>query len=342
MTNNAQRIEEYEKKIYYLTQLVEIGKGLNSSLEYNVLIESILLTCMGQLKVLNAGMFLLKDLESREFILHRNYKGFDLDHNMIYSLPIDSKLVNYIGQEIRCYSSEELLPNVDAESHEILDKLKPEIIVPLQSKGEINGIIFLGERIDNEKVTEIESEYLLGIASLASIAINNSRLYEMATTDMMTKLKMHHYFQTVLSKEMELSRKYNRALSLIMIDIDHFKNFNDSYGHTAGDKILMHLANLIKSKIRVVDVAARYGGEEFALILPGTDIHEALIVAERARTAIEQKGIDYSGKELKITISVGLTQFDPDIDSDLNKLIDRADRALYNSKSSGRNMVSFL
>jgi len=334
-------LEQYERKIYDLRQLIEISKGLNSTLEYNILIDSILLTCMGQLQLLNAGIFLLKDLGAEKFTLHRNYKGFDLNHEIDYSFSVESNLVRSIEKNNKCYKYEELIYPTDTESFFILSELKPDLIVPLKSKGELNGIIVLGDRINKEDFTESEYEYILNIASLASIAINNARLYEMATTDMMTKLKIHHYFQTILTEEMNRANKYDRPLSLIMIDIDHFKQFNDKYGHTAGDEVLKRVSSVLKSHIRLIDIAARYGGEEFAIILPKTDIHEALIVSERIRSTIEETYLEYNEHKLNVTVSVGLTEFDPQLDSDKKSLIDRADQALYISKRNGRNMVSF-
>ncbi len=335
-------IELYEKKIYDLHQLIEIGKGLNSTLDYNILIDSILLTCMGQLQLMNAGIFLVKVLGGEKFTLHRNYKGFDLDHTIEYSFPINSPLIKFIESDTRCYTYKEIISEKEDESSEIMNILKPEIIVPLMSKGEINGIIVLGDRINDEPFTEYEKEYILNIASLAGVAISNARLYEMATTDMMTKLKIHHYFQTILVEEINRSIKYDRPLSLIMADIDHFKNFNDNYGHVAGDEVLKNVASVFKDNIRLIDIGARYGGEEFAVILPKTDINEAIIVAERIRSAIESSSLRFNEEVLNVTISVGVAQFDPAIDQTKKTLVERADRALYVSKEEGRNRVSFL
>lgn len=335
-------IEQYEKKIYDLQQLIEISKGLNSTLDYNILIDSILLTCMGQLQLLNAGIFLVKVLGGEKFALHRNYKGFDLDHSIEYSFPINSPLIKYIENDYRCYTYDEIVSDVIDESSDVIRFLKPDILVPLMSKGEINGIIILGDRINDEPFVEYEVEYILNIASLAGIAINNARLYEMATTDMMTKLKIHHYFQTILVEEINRSVKYDRPLSLIMADIDHFKKFNDTYGHVAGDEVLKNVAAVFKDSIRLIDIGARYGGEEFAVILPKTDINEAIIVAERIRSSIESSNLKFNEEVLNVTISVGVAQYDPMTDKSKQNLIERADRALYVSKSDGRNRVSFL
>ena len=335
-------IEQYERKIYDLRQLIEISKGLNSTLDYSILIDSILLTCMGQLQLMNAGIFLAKALDGDKFSLHRNYKGFDLDHSIDYSFYTDSSLVRCLESDYKCYTYDEIIKFVDSESLKIIEALKPDLIVPLQSKGEINGFIVLGERVNHSVFDESEIEYMMNIAALAGIAINNARLYEMATTDMMTKLKIHHYFQTMLFDEITRSAKYDRPLSLVMADIDHFKKFNDTYGHTAGDEVLKKVSSVIRENIRLIDIAARYGGEEFAVILPRTDINEAIIVAERIRTNIEEAKIDFNGKILNVTISIGVSQFDSAIDHEKHDLIERADRALYMSKYEGRNRVSFL
>ncbi len=336
-------IEQYERKIYDLQQIIEISKGLSSTLDYNTLIESILLTCMGQMQLLMAAMFLRKGIGYDNFTLHRNYKGFDIDHGIEYELLSVSETVKFLESGFKCFTMAELEKNgCHDQSYRILKHLNPGLIVPLFSKGELNGIMVLGNRINRSDFAESEKEYILHIASLAGIAIHNARLYEMATTDMMTKLKIHHYFHTILAEEFKRAIKNDRPLSLIMADIDYFKSFNDLYGHIAGDKVLTSIAQAFKDNIRPMDIAARYGGEEFAVILPKTEITEALIAAERIRESVSGRKVDVDGRELSVTISIGLSQLDPLSDKHKNDLINRADRALYNSKRHGRNRVSFL
>jgi diguanylate cyclase (GGDEF)-like protein len=339
-------IENYERKIYDLRQLIEISKGLNSTLDYNSLIDSILFTCMGQMQLLKAGIFLQRGIGSDNYTLHRNYKGFELDHMKEYEIEQTSGVFKILQERTKCLTFDEInkvVPKND-KGLQILKILNPGLMVPLTSKGKVNGIIILGDRINMNlnKFTDSEKQYLLDIASLAGLAIHNSYLYEMATTDMMTKLKIHHYFQSALVDEIDRTLKTKRTLSLIMADIDHFKEFNDTYGHTAGDVVIKNVALLIKDNLRPTDIAARYGGEEFSVILPKTDIHEALIVAERIRQFIEESEVLYDGKILKATISIGITQFDQTLDFSSHDFIERADRALYESKRNGRNTVSIL
>lgn len=336
-------IEQYERKIYDLKQLIEIGKGLNSTLDYNVLIESILLTCMGQMQLFKVGIFLRKGIGVDVYILHRNYKGFDLDHSVEYEISTESSLITFLEKNFKCYTLDYLNSNLEDDGAlSTLNIISPQLVVPLKGKGKVNGLIILGEKINNKVFNEAEREYLLNIATLAGIAIQNAYLYEMATTDMMTKLKIHHFFQTALAEERSKAIHQKTPLSVIMIDIDYFKKFNDTFGHTCGDEVLIRVANIVMSCVRHIDIAARYGGEEFSVILPGTLLEDALLVAERIRKTVEQTVFDSDEKKLSVKISLGVTQFDPEKDKDNKDVVERADKALYISKTTGRNKVSFL
>lgn len=339
-----QIIEEYEKKIYDLTQLIEICKGLNSTLiDYNRLIDSILLTCMGQIQLIKAGIFLKKSIDENIFILHRNYKGFELNHTIDYEIDGDSGFIEFLDTNYRCFEMTELLDEFEYSSlPETMKLVSPGLIVPLKGKDKLNGIIVLGERIKGNHFSDAEKDYLMQIASLAGVAIHNAYLYEMATTDMMTKLKLHHFFQASLIEERERAQSNKSPLSLLMIDIDHFKDFNDKYGHICGDIVLKNVGRTILDKIRRMDVASRYGGEEFGIILPETGIEEAYIIAERIRRSVEELNIEYEGNTMNITVSSGLTSYSPIRDINNQIFIDRADKALYTSKKAGRNRTTAL
>lgn len=166
------------------------------------------------------------------------------------------------------------------------------------------------------------------------------RLRELAITDGLTGIYNHRYFKQFLAKEIIRTNRHNTKVSLAMIDIDHFKHYNDSHGHVAGDKILQQMAKLMAQNLRSIDVAARYGGEEFVAVLPQTDAHAAKIVAEKLRMLIENSQFEKeeSQPNSKITISVGIATY-PDNSKDLEGLINSADQRLYAAKAQGRNKV---
>lgn len=333
--------DEYEKQVFDLRQLFEISKSLNSTLDYGLVIESILYTIMGQMKVLKAALYAKKGIDSNRFSLHRNCKGFDIDHAHDYSIQDDVPAMRLFARETRCWTLAELRSRFgDLGGLEPLEALDPCLVVPLKAKGVINGLILLGEPILNEGFSPYDKDHLFNIAILASIAINNAFLFEMTTTDMMTKLRMKHYFYTVLMEKMEESAFAERPLSVLMCDIDFFKRFNDQHGHSCGDEVLKAVARLLQDQTRSSDVAARYGGEEFCMLLSDTDADTGAFIAERIRAAVEGMGVDYDGQRLSVTLSLGVAQYDPDRDLSATSLIDRADKALYQSKQTGRNRVS--
>jgi diguanylate cyclase (GGDEF)-like protein len=162
---------------------------------------------------------------------------------------------------------------------------------------------------------------------------------KLATTDGLTELNNHRQFQELLSQELQRSRRYNRMVSLLLMDIDHFKSFNDTYGHPVGDLVLKEIAACIRQSIRTNDIPARYGGEEFTVILPETNEQGGFAIAERIRTTIERHTVHSLNRQLKVTVSIGCASFAAS-EIAQKDLIDRADKALYYSKEHGRNRVT--
>jgi two-component system cell cycle response regulator len=167
------------------------------------------------------------------------------------------------------------------------------------------------------------------------------KLQKLAITDGLTKLYNSRSFYSQLELEVDRFNRYKHPLSLLLLDIDRFKDYNDSYGHLEGDKVLVRFSQLIKTCLRTNDSAYRYGGEEFTVILPETGGEEARTVAQRIRTALEtEKFSPVEGQPVTITISIGVTQYHPK--EELSTFIQRADKAMYLSKQNGRNKVSVL
>ncbi|HTP59719.1 MAG TPA: sensor domain-containing diguanylate cyclase, partial [Spirochaetia bacterium] len=217
-----------------------------------------------------------------------------------------------------------------------------DMIVPLRTdKGSI-GILLLPASGSGNPYGLSDLQYVTRIVRFASIAIENANLFRQATTDRMTGLYSHHFFEKTLEEELERARRYKSTFSLLMFDIDHFKKFNDAYGHLQGDRIIREIARQLTRSIRQVDFPARYGGEEFAVILPAVDIKGALVVAERIRRKIEGYAFPSAneGPSLHVTISVGVTEFDPETIYASSEIVREADRALYQSKENGRNQVT--
>jgi diguanylate cyclase (GGDEF)-like protein len=332
----------YERQIFDLRQLLEVSKILNSTLDYATLIDSILYSIMGQFKVLRAGLFAKKGIDSPWLSFHRNYKGFEVAKAVDYSISEDHPAIRLFQRQYGCYTLDDLQGRFGSlKGLEALTALKPDLVVPLKVKGVINGIIVIGERIEGESdFTPLEREYLINVAVMAAIAINNAFLFEMTTTDMMTRLKMKHYFYSVLLERMERSGISGKPLSVMMLDIDHFKHFNDEHGHQCGDAVLKNVAQVLQKLVRGEDIAARYGGEEFCVLLPDTDGQAAGFVAERIRSAVARSVVEYEGKRLSVTISIGVAQFQATTDYTAKVIIERADRALYSSKADGRNRTT--
>jgi diguanylate cyclase (GGDEF)-like protein len=217
-----------------------------------------------------------------------------------------------------------------------LSKYGDYLILPLTiARKPIGYLVASGiKERDKEKFGILAQQFVLGIKR----AILYQNVQELATMDSLTGIFTRRYWFERCNEEMERSRKFNYELSFLMLDIDHFKDFNDKYGHLVGDVILMAVSNTIKENIRQIDLVGKYGGEEFCVILTETNAEGAQFVAERIRKAMEEKSVAAYDEDLKVTISIGVSAF-PQDSSDLNTLVDKADQALYKAKESGRNRV---
>jgi len=161
-----------------------------------------------------------------------------------------------------------------------------------------------------------------------------------ARTDMLTDLNNRRAFFEKGSQLLNQAARFNHALSFIMLDVDHFKHINDTFGHVIGDSVLLSLAQVLRSMAREVDVVGRIGGEEFAIILPETDISNAATFAERLRTFVENTSVNSAKGDIKITASFGIASI-ANCDMSLDKLISKADEALYRAKQNGRNRIEY-
>ncbi len=167
------------------------------------------------------------------------------------------------------------------------------------------------------------------------------RLQKLAISDGLTGLFVRRYFLERLAEEVGRSMRHHLKLAFLMLDIDHFKQCNDRFGHLTGDVVLREVAGQIKACVREIDLVGRYGGEEFSVLLPDTDRLGAGFVAERIRSSIAKKEIDAYDEHIKVEVSIGVALF-PEDSTAAQQLIDRADQALYHAKQGGRNRVEFF
>ena len=222
-------------------------------------------------------------------------------------------------------------------------------IIPLQHRGALIGSINFGSS-DRMRFTQVHaSDFLAHLGIIASFCVENSinraRLLRSGFTDVLTGWHNRRYLTVRIKEELAGARRNRDRLTCLMIDIDHFKRVNDTWGHAAGDVVLREVAQRIDSQVRASDVAARYGGEEFVVLLPSTDVAAGVLLAERIRSAVSAGPIELpNGDSVNVTASIGISSFRPspettDLKTAGDALIARADVALYRAKSEGRDRV---
>ena len=215
------------------------------------------------------------------------------------------------------------------------------ISAPLIDQGRVRGVINVNNKSERTPFDEADLRLLGAIATHAAMALRNADRYEAllekAQRDALTGLANHGHFWSVLETEVKRAARYRRPLTLVLIDIDYFKRFNDRNGHLSGDAALAQVARAIAERSRAHDLAARYGGEEFAVLLPETDLLGAVAFAEKIRAAVESLGFDGSDADEGLTVSVGVAGLGGRPVAE--DLVAAADARLYEAKDAGRNRV---
>jgi diguanylate cyclase (GGDEF)-like protein len=225
-----------------------------------------------------------------------------------------------------------------------LVKFRPKnmLAIPLMSKGKAVGLVLSAgdkDALSSEQLQILESIRKQGAPYLQS-AILHRKIRDLAALDDLTMILNRRFGLRRLREEFSRSVRHGVPLSVLMVDVDHFKKFNDSYGHDAGDGILKMVARIIESDIRSGDVVCRYGGEEFMLVAPGTGLNDAARLGERVRRTIEATQVPWGEQQFQVTVSIGVATWPMAGVSVCEELISAADQALYNAKESGRNQVS--
>ncbi len=220
--------------------------------------------------------------------------------------------------------------------------------VRIEDLGSANGTIVNGERVTATPLRDGD-KIQLGATTILKFTYHDKleedfqrQMYDAALRDPLTKIFNKKHFLDRLSIEIAFARRHQTSLALVMLDIDHFKNVNDTYGHLAGDHVLGKLAAAIQTILRAEDTFARYGGEEFSVVCRSTTPTDAGILAERIRATVEETAFAYDKRSIPVTVSLGVSGFRggaPTTQDDATKMIAVADEALYEAKRSGRNRV---
>ena len=224
-------------------------------------------------------------------------------------------------------------------------------VFPLIRNKQLIGTLNIGSHEEQRYIQGIGTDFLERLAAIVAVclenAINHEKVKLLGLIDPLTGVHNRRYFDQRLEEEIDRALRQQKPLSCLFLDIDHFKKFNDTYGHHIGDLVLRDVANIIKHQMRMSDVLGRYGGEEFSVLLVQTDTREAMEIAERIRNTIEaHKPLTSDNQLLDVTISIGCStlpvQFEGGLDAAGHSLLNVADKALYISKEQGRNRVSYL
>lgn len=339
-----------------LTRLLEIGRELSETRELNPLLESAMHQALSFVGAKN-GYIVLLDGDNLIFRVGLDHEGHVLDEP---SEQISRTIFNEVITSGKGKITADAASSVDAVSVLALN-IRSVMCAPLISRGEILGAVYVENRTQRNFFNKDDLILLEFFAAQAAVSIENAmlnddlegqvkartqelaeaneKLYLLAITDPLTGLHNRRHFFELANLEIAAAQRYERPLSVMMVDLDHFKQVNDQFGHLAGDQVLKAFAKRTLDCVREVDVVGRYGGEEFALLLPDTALLAAVEMGERLRLAISSTPIQTEDADVPVTVSVGVAEYlyGEEITSDA--LFDRADQALYDAKEGGRDRV---
>ncbi|EKD28413.1 MAG: diguanylate cyclase, partial [uncultured bacterium] len=341
-------MEHYSNEAF-MKKLLSAGNDLISEMERGALIKKIRDTFGGVTKA-SIGYLVMYNQNKNiyEWGIGLNLSQLKLKSEYIpASDPLMGKVLSNTSANVILHDIQPLLTSGILHVREdIIPTLVPEpevlITIKLQMKSSILGVKFLF--VTKTQAEDIEKNFIAfsAFVNMTTLALGSAVQREFAINDRMTMMYNHEYFVSRLNEEIALCRRTSgRNLSMLMLDIDHFKKFNDSYGHQIGDLVLIESSKVYKECVRISDIVARYGGEEFAIILPETALKDAVKVAEKIRHSVETREYKTDKGKLHVTISIGISQWLPDADMTVESMVKHADLKLYDSKKEGRNRVSY-
>jgi diguanylate cyclase (GGDEF)-like protein len=342
---DCDKCKSYELKgqVRALNDLLNVAQASIASLELAPLTQTILRGAMDFMEM-PVGRLALYDKRNGRMVL-RAHSGLDEDRvvRSVWTVA-PGGLTDQLLRRNEVYYVEDREASQVPEEHLIAhEKSRSLVAVPLVSQSSIHGMLclddFIPRTFDKNRISQI-----LVLASFAAISIENAKFHEethqLAINDSLTGLNNRRYFDKVLPQEYERAHRERLPFSLMMIDVDNFKLFNDTHGHHLGDRILATIGRVLRKTLRSIDFAFRYGGEEFVVILPETDLESAHKVAERIRQRVmaESRKLLRNQQDTPVTVSVGISSYPRDAACSMT-LLAMADQLLYQAKRSGRNRV---
>lgn len=321
----------YEREqLAYMQALHEVSNAIFRSVRLDEMLKSVAQSLITQLGFDRTRVYLInKEGESLESVLTLDQRQQE-------------------GQEKESFPLKRgVHPMVDlilGKSDERIEKYQGTILyLPLRTRDENMGILMVDNLLSQQIIPPEQVTILTAVAGQLGMAIKNARLFqgveELSITDGLTNLYLMRYFRQRLKEEFYRAERTHGQLSMMIMDVDHFKRFNDTYGHQVGDTILSTIAERLLANARKVDLAARYGGDEFVILLPDTAADEALLLADRLHQAISREPLTLSdNRQVHFTVSIGVATY-PTHAASTDELMRHADEALYWIKSHGRNRI---
>lgn len=331
----------YREKYNYLAVINTIFDEIPAAFSLEKLIETLSHRVFSAMRIKNVAVLIPDEEHQRYFLRSRvgDFPGSSLETRIVL-VAGDSLIVRLLQDEGPLYGKS--LRNLSLQEREtqVLELLGTKLVMPVLHQKKLVAILLLGEKQSETGFDGEDLSFLNTIARQAAMLMENARLLELASYDGLTQLLRRTAFDAVLEAEIQRSARYRRPLSLIMLDLDHFKKLNDSWGHQAGDLVLKKVAATLKSSLRQTDTPSRYGGEEFAILLPEASQSAALIVAENLRSRLEELELKLDDKHsIDVTASLGVYTVEDSEAHPIQDVYRRADSALYEAKAAGRNRV---
>ena len=336
---NARLFESAQRRAVEAETLRQAASAVNSALEIDAVLDKILEQLENVISNDSSSVFLIED----DHVRMKAGRGLP---NLPELLSRQYSLQNPLFIDIDNHQSPVIIPDAQAdprfERWGDANYIHGWIGLQLRVREERIGYLTIDSRRTNA-YNQADADLAQAFADEAAIALENARLFQqvktLAITDSLTALYNRRYFFDAAQREFERARRYGGNLAIILIDLDHFKGVNDTYGHIAGDHVLVTVASRCKQSLRDIDVAARYGGEEFIFLLPETNLLGGHQLAERLRARIMQEVIDTGSLHIAVSVSLGVAEID-DTCSDLTVLVQRADQALYATKRTNRGSIT--